>query len=204
MSGQISFLFDTNKCTGCNACRVACQIANGTGPNTARRMVSAQEIGTFPEVSRINLSLACNHCERPACMRACPTGAIRKRSSDGVVHVDIKLCNGCERCSGACPYGAPRKTPARDRVEKCDFCRERLDRGESPACVDTCPAGALRYGKLNEHAASAGRPLHRSVTGFPDPEITKPATRFLLRPERPGNQGPPGHPQSLTKQHEKK
>ena len=106
----------------------------------------------------------CNHCDNPPCVRVCPTKATWKRE-DGVVMMDWHRCIGCRYCIAACPYGSrsfnwvdPRpyvdevtaEFPTRTRgvVEKCNFCDERLARGQLPACVGACPHGALTFGNL--------------------------------------------------------
>lgn len=177
---QIGFLVDTRRCIGCHACRVACQVHRATGPEVNWRQVTAHEAGTFPDVVQHNLSVACNHCERPACLPACPTAAIRKRDADGIVFIDPERCTGCGHCLAACPYGALHRTPGAAAVSKCDFCMTRQDRGLAPVCVETCVGGALQFGPLDELARSArGRTLRRRVRGFFDPDQTRPAIRFL-------------------------
>jgi molybdopterin-containing oxidoreductase family iron-sulfur binding subunit len=108
----------------------------------------------------------CNHCENPPCVRVCPTQATWKRE-DGLVMMDWHRCIGCRYCMAACPYGSrsfnwsdPRETldqlnpdfPTRSKgvVEKCTFCEARLARGERPACVEACTAGAITFGDLND------------------------------------------------------
>lgn len=176
---QLAFVFDPDRCIGCNACRVACQLHKGLPAETSLRLVSSHERGVFPEVSQHNLSIACNHCERPACAAVCPTGALKKREADGVVWLDGTLCNGCERCLGACPYGAPQRAPG--GIVKCDFCTEKTRRGEPPVCVETCVGGALGFGWLDE-LESREHKLDRNVEGLPSPEWTRPSIRFLQRP----------------------
>ncbi len=185
MRQQIGFLVDTSRCVGCNACRVACQTHNETGPEVNWRQVTVYLQGTFPDVSRHTLSLACNHCAEPACMKVCPANAITKRADDGVVILDTDACNGCERCVPACPYGAPQKLPGRAKVSKCDFCTSQRAQGLPPRCVETCIGGALQFGPVDTFERRAGgRPLLREIEGFPDPSLTRPSTRFLA-PGRP-------------------
>jgi anaerobic dimethyl sulfoxide reductase subunit B (iron-sulfur subunit) len=182
---QLGFLLDTDRCIGCHACRVACEVHNATPPGASLRLVTAHESGAFPDVVRHHLSIACNHCERPACVGVCPTAAIEKRAGDGVVAVDPERCNGCGRCVGACPYGAPRLDTALRRVWKCDLCAGRRAEGLDPACVETCVGGALRAGPLDRLVeAASGRAPQEALAGFPDPAWTRPSIRFLP-PRRP-------------------
>lgn len=182
---QMGFLFDPERCIGCHACRVACQVHNETGAEVNWRQVTSHESGSFPDATQHNLSLACNHCERPACMAVCPQNAITKRERDGIVFIDPERCNGCQRCVGACPYGAPRPVPGLDLVSKCDFCMARQDAGLAPVCVETCVGGALRYGPVGEMEAMAdGRGIACEMGGFFDPEWTRPSIRFVAARQR--------------------
>ncbi|MCC6274306.1 MAG: 4Fe-4S dicluster domain-containing protein [Leptospiraceae bacterium] len=176
---QIGFLLDVDKCIGCNSCRVSCQIHNNSSPFVNWRQITSFESGKFPETFQYNLSIACNHCKDPACMKVCPVNAIHKREKDGIVYIESATCNGCDRCIGACPYGAPQKRLDR-KVSKCDFCKARQDNGEIPVCVETCVGGALQFGELkNLEKIVKGKKLHREISGFPNPELTSPSIRFL-------------------------
>ncbi len=116
-------------------------------------------------LEHLPIPVLCNHCDNPPCVRVCPTQATFKREEDGIVMMDWHRCIGCRYCVVACPYGSrsfnwrdPRPfidelnpdfpTRTRGVVEKCTFCEERLARGEGPACVEACPAGALTFGDL--------------------------------------------------------
>jgi molybdopterin-containing oxidoreductase family iron-sulfur binding subunit len=119
----------------------------------------------------------CNHCDRPPCVRVCPTQATWKRE-DGIVMMDWHRCIGCRYCMAACPYGSrsfnwvdPRPyiknltadfpTRSKGVVEKCTFCAERLAQGKPPACVEACEPKALIFGDL-EDPASDVRQILRS------------------------------------------
>lgn len=89
------------------------------------------------------------HCVEPACLPACPEGAISKRVADGVVIVDRGKCTGCQTCLGACPFSAP-AFGADGINQKCDMCvNEIAFQTESPPCVETCPTKALTFGKMD-------------------------------------------------------
>jgi len=141
----------------------------------------------------------CNHCERPSCVRVCPTQATWKRK-DGIVMMDQHRCIGCRYCMAACPYGSrsfnfvdPRPTlqksginpgyPTRTRgvVEKCSFCAERLARGKLPACVEVCPVKALVFGDLNDPESEVARLLEEKYTIRRKPGLgTNPHVFYLV------------------------
>lgn len=116
-----------------------------------------------------NFLLLCNHCTNPPCCRVCPTKATWKREEDGIVMMDYHRCIGCRFCMAGCPYGvrsfnwgdpreAPKKLnpdfptnltyPTRSKgvVEKCDFCAERLAKGQIPACVEAAQQAGKKQG----------------------------------------------------------
>lgn len=157
MSEQYGFYVDTSRCIKCWACEVACKQWNGIKAGTVKRrwLVETGE-GTFPEVNRIFVTTACNHCENPACVDACPTGSISKRDEDGMVVVDKETCIGCQTCASACPFGVPAYEPEGGKMDKCDGCVECGRTPEDqPHCVATCPTKALHWGTLAEMEALA-------------------------------------------------
>jgi DMSO reductase iron-sulfur subunit len=174
---QRGFRLDLNKCTGCQACQVACGIENQLAPGTSWRWIDTYNEQRYPGIPLYHLSLACNHCLDPPCKNHCPALAYTKDPSTGVVTIDESLCIGCKYCLWACPYDAPRFDPSAGVVKKCTFCDHRLEEGEDPACVSQCPTGALEAVEVNGDG--------RDVRGFPRTGAS-PAIRFLpLRAERP-------------------
>lgn len=179
MSSQYAFYVDTSRCIKCWACEVACKQWNGIeAATTARRTVQELDEGEFPAVKRTFISTACSHCEEPACMAACPAGAISKRDEDGGVVVDQEVCIGCQTCLGACPYGIPRYRPADGKMDKCDMCATcgRTPDGQ-PHCVATCPTKALHWGPIDEMGELAARKGGARMEGE-----TMPCTFLSYRP----------------------
>jgi nitrate reductase beta subunit len=86
----------------------------------------------------------CNHCLNPACVAACPSGAIYKRGEDGVVLVNEDKCKGWRMCVAACPYKKVFYNWATGKSEKCILCFPRLETGQAPACAHSC-VGRIRY-----------------------------------------------------------
>lgn len=86
----------------------------------------------------------CNHCLNPACVAACPSGAIYKRGEDGVVLINQKKCRAWRMCVTACPYKKVYYNWSTGKSEKCILCYPRLETGQIPACMHTC-VGRIRY-----------------------------------------------------------
>jgi molybdopterin-containing oxidoreductase family iron-sulfur binding subunit len=139
----------------------------------------------------------CNHCDNPPCVRVCPTQATWRRA-DGIVMMDWHRCIGCRYCVAACPYGSrsfnwvdPRPhikalnpdfpTRAKGVVEKCNFCEERLARGEPPACVVSCKEKALRFGNLADPRSEVRELLRARYSIRRKPELgTQPEIYYLV------------------------
>ncbi|MDH3215336.1 MAG: 4Fe-4S dicluster domain-containing protein [Candidatus Krumholzibacteria bacterium] len=169
---QKAFVLDINKCTGCQACQLACSIENELAPHMNWRQVSTFNEHHHPAIPSFHLSLACNHCVDPPCMTHCPALAYTKDLQTGAVTLDPSSCIGCRYCAWACPYDAPQFNPVSGLMEKCTFCNHRMSDGLEPACVTSCPTGALRFG---DHHGING---DASVLGFPRARA-KPAIRFI-------------------------
>jgi anaerobic dimethyl sulfoxide reductase subunit B (iron-sulfur subunit) len=145
------------------------------------RKVRTFEGGEFPKVFAFNISMSCNHCEDPMCVRQCPAGAYTKRTGDGIVIHNPDRCIGCQYCTWVCPYGAPQYDAKEGRVRKCNLCVEELDRGHMPVCVNSCPTRAIEIGLLSDIAARSGATIE--LKSLPSAELTKPACRYRVRPE---------------------
>jgi anaerobic dimethyl sulfoxide reductase subunit B (iron-sulfur subunit) len=184
---RLAFLFYSGSCSGFKACQMACKDKNDLGPGTLWRKVYEIAGGSWrnegglwvPGVHAYNLSLACNHCEDPACLKACPTRAIARRD-DGIVILDGRICVGCRYCEWSCPYGAPRYDAGRGIMTKCDLCADLVDAGGRPSCVAACPMRALDFGPLEELRAKYGGT--DSVFPLPVASTTRPS--LLIRPHR--------------------
>jgi len=173
-----SFVFDPNRCTGCQACRVACGIENGLPPEQSWRRVETFNDRHHPGVPLFHLSLACNHCAEPACMYACPAFAYYRDQISGAVLLDESKCIGCKYCSWACPFDAPVFDARRGVMSKCTFCNHRLELGLKPACASLCPTRALDFADLPEVD------LVNDLDGFPVTELGPRIHIAPLKPER--------------------
>ncbi|MFQ6372268.1 sulfate reduction electron transfer complex DsrMKJOP subunit DsrO [Shewanella sp. YIC-542] len=148
---HLAMLVDLRRCNGCKACVVSCGNENGNRPDEHRTEVYQAVAEREGKPFVLNLPLLCNNCEKPSCVKVCPTGATFKRAEDGIVVVDSTLCVGCNYCIQACPYSAVRFTNSNTgTVDKCNFCIHRTSRGLLPACVETCTGGARIFGDIND------------------------------------------------------
>ena len=178
---QLGFYVDATKCTGCRTCQIACKDKNRLDTGTWFRQVKCYSLGEYPNVKGYNLSLSCNHCEKPACVAVCPTGALYK-TEEGPVLYDNELCIGCEKCS-ICPYGQPKLIPELGVVRKCDTCYAIRMAGGNPACVDACPQRALDFGDLDELKAKYGNDLADEVPAIGvSAELTHPHVLIKTKP----------------------
>jgi anaerobic dimethyl sulfoxide reductase subunit B (iron-sulfur subunit) len=177
---QMGFYFDMTICSGCKCCQIACKDVKDLAVGYLYRRATDYEGGTFPNVWAATLSMACNHCESPACMAVCPVEAIVKNDEDGLVAIDAELCIGCQSCVTACPYEAPSYNPETNKVSKCDGCLNFLEMDEKPACVAACSSRCLYFGELSELEATYGSAgLVRDLTILPDSAMTGP--NFLIK-----------------------
>lgn len=181
---QHGFYFNADNCIGCHACESACSEKNDLPPHLAFRAVGYVEGGTWPAYKRVNVSMACNHCDDPVCLKGCPTRAYTKFAEYGAVLQDPDICFGCGYCTWVCPYNAPQLDPVKGQVEKCNMCVDRLEVGLKPACAAACLGGALDFGII-ETPAQNSHQLQTAVPGFPTPEITHPNIRFQLTQSLP-------------------
>ena len=158
-------LVDATKCVGCWWCYAACKHTHNL-PETIKPdnenppKLDSNVWTTLATMKNGNEWLyakrQCMHCQDPACVAACPVGALQKTAEGPVVYDDQK-CFGCRYCMVACPFGVPDfewedPTPW---IHKCDFCADRLAEGLEPACVDACTTGALKFGDRDKLIAEA-------------------------------------------------
>jgi DMSO reductase iron-sulfur subunit len=174
---QHGFFFTADNCIGCHACESACSEKNDNPAHLAFRSVGYVEGGTYPDYQRMNISMACNHCDDPVCLKGCPTRAYTKHAEYGAVLQDPETCFGCGYCTWVCPYNAPQLDPVKGQVSKCNMCVDRLEVGLKPACVSACVGNALDFGVIEDTPENRTQ-CKTSIPGFPDPEITHPNIRF--------------------------
>jgi Fe-S-cluster-containing dehydrogenase component len=121
-------------------------------PETGQFWLKVEEhvCGTIPKVKMHYIPKLCNHCEKPACMAACPDRAISKRD-DGLILIEPERCTGCKACLSACPYDAIYFNESLNIAQKCTGCAHLLDNGYSlPRCVESCPTDAMSFGERED------------------------------------------------------
>ncbi len=183
---QYRFHFDATACVGCHCCEAACNELQNNPSDVKWRRVGEMEGGVFPNVSQLFNSMSCNHCIEPECLRGCPTNSYVKFEDSGIVWHDDDSCIGCHYCTWNCPYEVPVFNEERGIVTKCDMCHDKLAVGETPACVQACPAGAIEIEVVHkEEWIEYGMEKEGVAPHLPDVSITKPTTRYTLPENMP-------------------
>lgn len=184
---QYGFQVDLDACTGCKACVAGCNKLNGLDSDETWRAVGVIHGGTAAAPIQQTVTTACHHCLDPACMKGCPVGAYEKDKKTGIVkHLDDQ-CIGCQYCTLTCPYEVPQYNHRLGIVRKCDMCQDRLAEGEAPACVESCPNGAIsiKIVKIAEVLEDAQGDAF--LPGAPSPGITAPTTTYKTARNLPRN-----------------
>ena len=179
---KLAIGINLDRCIGCHTCANACKMQNNVPDGMLWNRVLTEgcddidgAVGEYPNLSRTYVPLACPHCENPACLKVCPTGATCKDDS-GRVEIDYDRCIGCRMCMAACPYNVrvfnwkdpqrdgdfnwgDTRVPVRTRgvMEKCTLCKERTDAGDEPMCVVCCPTHARVFGDLDDPDSELAR-----------------------------------------------
>ena len=223
---KLGLVIDLDTCVGCHACAVSCKEWNSggvAGPLTDENPYGKDPTGVWfnrvhsyevaptsacassnsiaAEAAQPAMTLhfprSCLHCETPACVTVCPTGASFKRAEDGIVLVDEDKCIGCKLCSWACPYGAREYSPVEGVMKKCTLCVDRIYNEEAerqPACVQACPTKARHFGDLGDPESKVSKLVAERGGVALLPELGyAPVNKYLPpRPRRTEN-APPAH-----------
>ena len=163
-SGEVAKLIDVSKCIGCKACQTACMEWNylreepgvnvGVYDNPGDLTPDAWTVMRFTEYDNPgtgNLEWlirkdGCMHCEDPGCLKACPSPGAIVQYTNGIVDFHEENCIGCGYCVTGCPFDVPRISKKDNKAYKCTLCSDRVAVGQEPACVKTCPTGAIMFG----------------------------------------------------------
>ena len=222
---KLGLVIDLDTCVGCHACAVNCKEWNTGGemapltdldPYGAEpegvwfNRVHGYEAGDGANGRTVHFPRSCLHCETPACVTVCPTGASYKREEDGIVLVDEDKCIGCKLCSWACPYGAREFDETVGVMKKCTLCVDRIynetipEAERVPACVSTCPASARHFGDLGDPNSDVSKLVAERGGYDLAPEFDyKPTNKYLppreRKPSAPAVAEAAGEPQGLLK-----
>ena len=185
---QYGFYVDSSRCTGCHTCEMACKDYHDLAETETFRRVFDYEGGALTaegealanSVFMYHVSAACNHCANPACLPACPAGAIEK-DDDGLVFINQDQCAGAKLCIDACPYGVPIFVESAKKANKCDGCRDRVAAGLQPVCVEACPLRALEFGDIEE-LRKAHPDTVDGIAPLADGKATTPSIAILACP----------------------
>ena len=162
-------LHDTVMCIGCRKCEEGCNIVNKLPePEKPFDDLSVLEekrrtttrsytvVNRYDKIEGKNSPIfrktQCNHCLEPACASACFVKALKK-TKEGPVIYDSSVCVGCRYCMIACPFEIPAyeyDEPLTPRVMKCTMCYDRVKENKLPGCVESCPTGALKFGRRDD------------------------------------------------------
>jgi formate dehydrogenase iron-sulfur subunit len=163
-SGEVAKLIDVSKCIGCKACQTACSewndlrdevgINHGVYDNPMDLTADSWTVMRFTEYENDesgNLEWlirkdGCMHCEDPGCLKACPSPGAIVQYTNGIVDFKEEACIGCGYCIAGCPFNVPRISKKDNKAYKCSLCSDRVAVGQEPACVKTCPTGAIMFG----------------------------------------------------------
>lgn len=163
----VAKLIDESKCIGCKACQVACMTWNdlrdevgtnvGVYDNPADLTPSSWTLMRFfevePEAGNFEWLIrkdGCLHCEDPGCLKACPAPGAIVKQANGIVDFNSEHCIGCGYCVKGCPFDIPRISEMDNKAYKCTLCSDRVGVGLEPACVKTCPTGAITFGTKSD------------------------------------------------------
>jgi len=184
---QYAFEVDLDLCSGCKSCVTACHSLNGLDDAETWRDVGLLHGGTDDAPVLQHVTSSCHHCLDPPCVTACPVDAYEKDPVTGIVkHLDDQ-CFGCQYCTLACPYEAPKYHHGKGIVRKCDMCADRLTAGEAPACVQACPHEAIRITLVDKERVIAESETSQFVPGAHDPQYTLPTTTYKTNTPLPRN-----------------
>jgi len=184
---QFGFYFNQTRCIGCHTCAVACKDWHDHQyPSINWMQIKIIEKGIFPHLFLTFLAVPCYQCEEPSCIAACPQNAISKRETDGIVVVDQDKCLGKEKCENkpclkACRSKSPQFGQEENaKMQKCDFCKDRLSAGKQPICVEACPMFALDINTIPELQKKYGK--QKEAQGFTYSAKIKQAVVFTPKP----------------------
>ena len=181
-----AIVIDSNLCTGCLSCEVACKQENGVALGQYwNKVILRGPEGDFPHLKMHWIPSMCQQCAEAPCVHVCPTGASYRDEKTNIVLINKEDCIGCQYCMMACPYGVRSWNKAENVVEKCTLCTQLTSNGELPACVSGCPGHARFYGDLDDPESDASKRI--AAADPADVHVLEdvgnhPQTKYILSP----------------------
>ncbi len=170
---EVAKLIDVSTCIGCKACQVACsewndlreEVGENIGVYDNPTDLSAQawtvmrfsEVETAGKLEWLIRKDGCMHCADPGCLKSCPSPGAIIQYKNGIVDFNEEFCIGCGYCVTGCPFNIPRISKEDGKAYKCSLCSDRVAVGQEPACVKTCPTGAISFGSKEDMTELAAR-----------------------------------------------
>jgi tetrathionate reductase subunit B len=174
---RAGILVDLRRCVGCHACAVSCKTENDVPLGGFRIRTHYLERPDRP--THIHLPMMCQHCQDAPCIPACPNEAI-VRLPDGRVEISKSDCQTAGMCIKSCPYDAIHIDPQAQKADKCNLCTQRTDVGLLPACVESCPTEALRFGDFDDAESAVSAIARREGAKPLHPEAgTRPTVQYI-------------------------
>ncbi len=182
-TAEVAKLIDVSKCIGCKACQAACMEWNDLRDEIG---INAGVLDNPPDLSAASWTVmrysevetdrglewlirkdGCMHCAEPGCLKSCPAPGAIVQYSNGIVDFHEENCIGCGYCITGCPFNIPRLSKKDSKVYKCTLCSDRVAVGMEPACIKSCPTGALVFGTKDDMKLHAeGRIKDLNGRGF--------------------------------------
>ncbi len=179
------FVVDVDRCIGCKGCQVSCKIENGVALGAGRNHVyDVGPTGVFPNLEMYFLTVMCQQCENPSCVKVCPTNACYINEEDKVISIDKDKCIACHACEKSCPYNAITFNKELRVMDKCNICTQLRQAGEVPACVKNCSGSALHFGDIEDPESDVSKLLvsvdEKDIHKLPDTG-NHPSNYYILR-----------------------
>ena len=189
---EVAKLIDVSICIGCKACQVACSEWNDLrddvgenfgvydnprdlSPQSWTLMRFDEHVNEQGKLEWLIRKDGCMHCEDPGCLKACPQPGAIVQYANGIVDFQSEQCIGCGYCVAGCPFNIPRISKQDNKAYKCTLCSDRVAVGQEPACVKTCPTGAIAFGTKDDMLLKAeGRVEEMKTRGFDNAGVYNP------------------------------
>lgn len=163
-SPHYTMVIRQHHCIDCERCLEACRSTNFVPIHGYRTTILERSVPVSQDQrERVFMPVLCNHCNRPPCVRVCPTQATYKDKTNGIVQMNPDKCIGCKTCMTACPYNARYFNEGNRAIDKCNFCYDtklKQSNGKNTACAAACPANVRIFGDLTDPESYAYKLIH--------------------------------------------